>query len=279
MRPVDIGFDAARILTRLGPGRVRAVFSRALYLQVPGGLVALCSTQVPRGPLHLRMTALPAVLANCPVLVAARCLRIGDHAYPLTPPVWSPRLPKASTLRRAHQQVRDWLPRLGPMLELGREGDAELPGAALSALRRGDLLTFAGLVGGRGAGLTPAGDDVLAGTLLVAYAVRDRLPTDSWTLRQCACRAPTNDIARAFLACAARGRCIEPAHALLNGLATADRGAVRSAADDLRRFGSSSGAALAYGIRTALLELPSRVVESPPSTRPPRTRPRMAYSE
>jgi hypothetical protein len=159
-------------------------------------------------------------------------------------------------LRRACQEVRNWLPRLGPTLDLGPAADAGLPGDAVAAVRRGDLLTFAGLIGGRGAGLTPAGDDILAGALLVARVVRDGSPTDSWTLRQCARRAPTSDIARAFLTCAARGRCIEPAHALLNGLANADRGAVQSAADELRRFGSSSGAALAYGIRTALLELP-----------------------
>ena len=84
MRPVDIGVDAARILTRPGSGRVRAVFSRALYLDVPGGLMALCSTRVPRGPLHLRTTALPAVLTGFPVLVATESLRIGDHAYQLT---------------------------------------------------------------------------------------------------------------------------------------------------------------------------------------------------
>jgi hypothetical protein len=256
MRPVDIGIDAARILTRPGLGQVRAVFSRALYLQVPGGLVALCSTQAPRGPLHLRTTALPAVMPGRPVLVAARCLRIGDHTYPLTAPIWSPRLPPASMLRRARQQARDWLPRLGPTLDLGPAADAGLPGDALAALRRGDLPTFAALISGRGVGLTPAGDDILAGALLVARAVGDRSPTGSWTLRQCARRAPTNDIARAFLACAARGRCIEPAHALLNGLANADRAAVRSAADELDRFGSSSGAALAYGIGVALLELP-----------------------
>jgi hypothetical protein len=284
MRPVDIGVDAARILTRPGSGRVRAVFSRALYLDVPGGLIALCSTQVPRGPLHLRMTALPAVLTGCPVLVATGSLRIGDHACPLTAPVWAPRLPPVSTLRRVHQEARDWLPGLGPTLDLGPTlglapaEDAGLPGDALAALRRGDLLTFAGLVGGRGAGLTPAGDDLLAGVLLVACALRDASPTDMWMLRRCAHGAPTNDIARAFLACAARGRCIEPAHALLNGLADADRRAVQSAADELRRFGSSSGAALTYGIRTALLELPNRAVESPRSTVPPPAR-RVAYSE
>jgi hypothetical protein len=270
MRPVDIGVDAARILTRPGSGRVRAVFSRALYLDVPGGLIALCSTQVPRGPLHLRMTALPAVLTGCPVLVATGSLRIGDHAYPSTAPVWAPRLPPASTLGRAHEQAREWLPCLGPTLDLGPAGDAGLAGDALAALRRGDLLTFAGLVGGRGSGLTPAGDDLLAGVLLVACALRDGSPTHSATLRRCAHGAPTNDIARTFLACAARGRCIEPAHALLKGLADADRRAVQPAADELRRFGSSSGAALTYGIRSALLELPDRAAESLRSTTPPR---------
>jgi len=269
MRPVDIGVDAARILTRPGSGRVRAVFSRALYLDVPGGLIALCSTQVPRGPLHLRMTALPAVLTGCPVLVATGSLRIGDHAYPSTAPVWAPRLPPASTLGRAHEAARDWLPCLSPTLDLGAAGDAGLAGDALAALRRGDLLTFAGLVAGRGSGLTPAGDDLLAGVLLVACALRDGSPTDSATLRRCAHGAPTNDIARAVLACAARGRCIEPAHALLKGLADADRRTVQSAADELGRFGSSSGAALTYGIRSALLELPDRVAESPRSTIPP----------
>jgi hypothetical protein len=256
MRPVDIGIDAARILTQPGLGQVRAVFSRALYLQVPGGLVALCSTRAPRGPLHLRTIALPAVVPGRPVLVAGHGLRIGEHTWPLPAPIWSPPLPPAPMLRRVRQQVRGWLPRLGPTLHLGPAADAELPASALAALRRGDLLTFAGMIGGRGAGLTPAGDDILAGALLVARVVYDRSPTGSWTLQQCARRAPTNDIARAFLACAARGRCIEPAHALLNGLATADRAAVQSAADELDHVGSSSGAALAYGIGIAMRELP-----------------------
>jgi hypothetical protein len=267
MRTVDIGIDAARILTRLGPGRVRAVFSRALYLQVPGGLVAMCSTAVPRGPLHMRMTDLPTVLTGCPVLVATRMLWIGDHAYKLKAPQWSPRLPPGSMLRSARQEASHWLPRIAPSLDLTPAGDSGLPDDALAALRRGDLLTFAGMVGGRGAGLTPAGDDILAGALLVAYALRSRSRTNSRTLRRCARRAPTNDIARAFLACAARGRCIEPAHALLHGLANADRGAVQSAENELRRFGSSSGAAMTYGIRTALLQLPNGADESPCSRR------------
>jgi hypothetical protein len=257
VRPVDIGIDAARILGILGPGRVRAVFPRALYLQVPGGLVVLVTTQAPRGPLHLRVDSLPAVAPRCPVRVDLDLLRIGDHRYPLDVPTWSPRLPPAPLLTRAHGQARHWLPELGPALDLGSTGRAGLPADAVTALRRGDLGSFAAAVGGRGPGLTPAGDDMLAGVLLVAHAIWSASRTRPWTCLQGELLTGTNDIARAFLACAAQGRCIEPAHDLLTGLAGADYCAVSSAVQELRQFGSSSGAALTYGVRAALLELPT----------------------
>jgi len=269
MRPIDIGLDAARALRSPGPGRVLAVFSRALYLCVPGGLVALCSSQSPRGPLHLRMGALPAVRPGAQVLVTPGSLEIGEEICLLTAPVWSPRLPPASGLIRARLHARDWLPSVGPTLDLAPGRDTGLPPDALRALRHGDLIAFAGLAGGRGAGLTPTGDDVLAGVLLVAGALNSRSRSHRRTLRRCAHQAPTNAIAGAFLACAARGRCIEPAHALLDALAQADREATRSATSELRRFGSSSGQALAYGIRTALLELPSGAQRAAAAVRRP----------
>jgi hypothetical protein len=256
VRPVDIGLDAARILRIPGRGRVRAVFARALYLQVPGGLVALVTTEVPRGPLHLRVARLPVVVPGCPVRVDAATLQIGAHRCRLHLATWSPRLPSATELTRAHGPARRWLPDLCPALDVGSLRRTRLTDDAVAALHRGSLRMFAAAVGGRGAGLTPAGDDVLAGALLVAHATYDRSPARQRTLRRCADHAQTNDIARAFLACAAQGRCIEPAHDLINGLARADFSAVRSAAEALQRFGSSSGAALMYGIRAALLELP-----------------------
>jgi hypothetical protein len=259
MTSIDIGVDAARVLARPGPGRVRAVFSQALYLDVPGGLLALCSNRVPRGPLHLRLRALPEVPAGCPVLVSRGFIEIGGHVYSSTGPVWPPRLPPASMLRRVHRELLDCLPGIGPTLALGPTGHTGVPDDAVDALRRGDLPTFADLVGGRGPGLTPAGDDMLAGVLLTASALAARTRAASLVLRRCADRARTNAISHAFLACAAQGRCIDPAHALLEALANADRGAARLAVDELRQFGSSSGVALAYGIRTALAELPSRL--------------------
>jgi hypothetical protein len=253
VRAVDVGTDAARALRVRGPGRVRAVFPRALYLQLPGGLVALTTTAAPPGPLHFRVAALPEVRPGRPVLVGAAALCVGRSTYPLDAPRWSRGLPTAAALVLARETAREWLPDRGPALDLGSANPAVLPADALRALRRGALLDVAALIGGRGPGLTPAGDDVLAGVLLVARALGGRSPR---MLLRCALLAPTNDIARTFLVGAAHGRCIEPAHDLLAGLAAADQAAVRSALDQLRGFGSSSGTALAYGIRMALLELP-----------------------
>jgi hypothetical protein len=263
MRPVDVGIDAARILCARGPGRVRAVFGRALYLQVPGGLVVLVTTQEPRGPLHVRVASLPAVVAGCPVRVDLDSFWIGDHGFRLDAPIWSPRLPPAASLVRVRGQARRWLPEAGPALDVGSTRHAPLHADAVTALRRGDLRSFAATVGGRGPGLTPVGDDMLAGVLLVACAMWSGWGTTSWARGQGRHLARTNDIARAFLVCAARGRCIEPVHSLLTGLASGDQLAVSSALEDLRRFGSSSGAALVLGVRAALLELPAMSVARP----------------
>ena len=244
------------MLRTLGAGRVRAVFARALYLVVPGGLVVLATTEAPRGPLHLRVASLPDVRPGCPVWVDEDVLRIGDHGYRLDAPIWSPHLPPAASLTCAHARARRWLPDLGPALDVGMVGRAELQADAVTALRRGDLGTLAAAVVGRGPGLTPAGDDLMAGVLLVARARWSGSGMAAWTRLQPEYLARTNDIARAFLTCAAEGRCIEPAHDLLLGLANADHRAVSAAADRLRHFGSSSGAALMYGVRAALLELP-----------------------
>jgi len=256
VRVADIGIDAARVLRVVGPGRVRAVFSRALYLDVPGGLVALVGGHAPSGPLHLRVPVLPATAPGAPVLVDSASLTIADSVYPLDAPLWVPRLPPAASFAPLRSALARWLPDSLPALHVGPGGLMGLSPAAVSALQRGDLLNLAAMIGGRGPGLTPAGDDVLAGVLLVASALSP--DADRAMLLDCARLAQTNDIARAFLGCAARGRSIQPAHELLAGLARGNHPAVNSAVRDLRRFGSSSGAALTYGIRVALLELPGR---------------------
>ena len=108
-----------------------------------------------------------------------------------------------------------------------------------------DLPELAAYLGGRGPGLTPAGDDCLAGLFLVAHLTGSDVTALADTV-------PTNDISLAFLHWAARGQSIEPVHRLLM---SGDRASADRALDDLLRFGHSSGADLALGLRVGAQRL------------------------
>jgi hypothetical protein len=114
----------------------------------------------------------------------------------------------------------------------------------------GDLVGAAHLLGGRGPGLTPAGDDVLAGILLMAAVGPD--PVDAPIRTAAAEAAPTTDVARAFLRWAARGQSIAPVHELLATIAEGEPVAARRALQRLSSIGASSGADLAAGLGLAL---------------------------
>src|SRR5690606_12255872 len=80
-----------------------------------------------------------------------------------------------------------------------------------AAVAAGDLVGAARRLGGRGAGLTPTGDDVLAG-ILVADAHRDPGAEPLDTRRAAVAAADTGELSRAFLRWAAQGQSIEPVH-------------------------------------------------------------------
>jgi hypothetical protein len=61
----------------------------------------------------------------------------------------------------------------------------------------------------------------------------------------------TSDLGAAVLEAAAGGFHIEPVHDLVMAAAAGDGTAATAAAADLDRFGSSSGADIAYGLRLA----------------------------
>ncbi|HZQ26432.1 MAG TPA: DUF2877 domain-containing protein [Acidimicrobiales bacterium] len=217
-----------------GTARVQAVFSRAAYLRIGDRLLAVCGPRVPAGPLHLRLSRLPALAPGFPVRLAA--WRPGPHQR------WNP---PAVDLGAC-----EWLDLPGvPALTRSAGLDPALVAAARPLVERGDVVALADLVGGCGPGLTPSGDDLLAGVLLVA-ALRDSAPAAA---RAEAALAPrTTDVARAFLHWAARGRSIAPVHHLLAALAQRDQEAAALALRALAGVGATSGAALALGVRLAL---------------------------
>ena len=260
MRPVDIGVDAARILSRPGSGRVRAVFSRALYLQ---------RARRPGRPRH--RPGRPAARCTCAWPPCLRCcraarsgwtadsLRIGDHAYQLDAAGLVAAAAACIVARRAPAEQRgDWLPDLGPALDLGSAGDAGLPGERTrrpaprrpARLRRPGRRPRTGTHPGR---RRRAGRRAPGG-MRDPRRVGDR-SVDASAVRSAGARRMTSH-ARSSPA-RPEAAASSPPTTCSHGLADADRRAVQSAAEELRRFGSSSGAALTYGIRTALLELPT----------------------
>ncbi|MDN5930735.1 MAG: DUF2877 domain-containing protein, partial [Pseudonocardia sp.] len=107
-----------------------------------------------------------------------------------------------------------------------------------------ELREWAARLGGRGPGLTPEGDDVLAGALLAIYAARG--PGAEPALREVAASVRTTEVAAAFLAWAARGPCVAPPP---DWLLAPDPAAPPRAERRLVAVGASSGAALLAGLR------------------------------
>ena len=109
----------------------------------------------------------------------------------------------------------------------------------------------AGLVG-RGAGLTPSGDDALAGALLVAHALRTgRDLADAVRARLHA----TTAVSAALLDAAADGYAARPVVTLVDAAVAADCDGVRRALPAVLAIGHTSGADTVTGIRAALSAL------------------------
>jgi hypothetical protein len=100
---------------------------------------------------------------------------------------------------------------------------------------------------GLGPGLTPSGDDVLAGILLVASLTGRFSPSQ---LRAAADTDRTHDISRSFLRWAANGHSIEPVHDLL--FAVAAGRPTHQAEQAVAAIGATSGHDLLLGLRLAL---------------------------
>jgi Protein of unknown function (DUF2877) len=111
----------------------------------------------------------------------------------------------------------------------------------LAALRRGALDEAVTRLAGRGAGLTPAGDDVLAGFAAWREA--------AGLAERAAERA--SPIGLAYLRCAERGELPEPADRTLRAIRAGDAGLARLRSRSLSRWGASSGAAILWGIAAA----------------------------
>ncbi|MXW98079.1 MAG: DUF2877 domain-containing protein [Acidimicrobiaceae bacterium] len=238
-------------------GRVEGVFREGFYVSGPSEtLFAVLGPRAWPGPLHLVVDELPELASRHDrvsvgggALTAGRLMIRLDGCAP-----WAPSLPEhLGADSRAWQDLAACpAPELAVVWE-----------AVTGDVRRGDLAAATRRLQGRGTGLTPSGDDVLAGILLVGAIDPDR----RGALTELAGSARTTRLSRAFLRWAAAGQSIQPAHALLDAAASGDQPGMCRAAASLAGVGATSGRALVAGVALAATGL------APASTRRMDSRP------
>lgn len=267
-------------------GRLIATFSRSCYVDLEGGIVAVVGPDLLNGPLNLVLAHSPEVpMTGLPVGAAVsvrdRRLDIAGRWEIDTAPAhrWDPRLPPltdAPRVRRGLASIQAMLDAGAPAESLARS-EARPPRAAngmarlAGGLRDGDVGAVgdgAGALAGLGPGLTPSGDDVLAGTLIAAAVlgvpqagpIRERILTSI--------RGRTTRISAAYLEAAADGDAGEAWHRLLASLGrrseTVDFAPARrgdetadlvAAVERVLAFGETSGADMLAGFLLAFTAL------------------------
>lgn len=238
---LELGLGAQEVLRAGGRGTVVAVFSKAAYLRLPGGLVALTTYEVPSGPIHARgRFDLGRLAAGDSMTVDGSAAGVDlDEAQ-----VWEGELPAPADLEAGAGVALDVLAGAPPSALADYETQVT---RAVEHLERGELGGAVQALTGLGPGLTPAGDDALAGILLIERVRRGTAPAEVRAAR-------TNEVAGAFLAWAARGQSISPVHRFLSAAAGKDAAAATAALRSLLRYGQSSGADLALGLGLGLAQ-------------------------
>lgn len=225
----------------------------AVYARFAAGVVGVVARSAVHVPAAIATTLLrlPPVAVGAPARIGGGTLDVGPLSVGVdrlvatdAPPLPDPRA-AAALLDAA-------LPDLGVVRR-------QLPADALDALATGDPAAVPALVG-RGDGLTPVGDDVLAGWLVTARAAQRDLAEVAAAVAVAAPR--TTDLSATLLAHAATGAAIPPFRDLLLALA-AGRG-VAGAVEALVAVGHTSGAGMLLGAALALPRPVPRTREGSP---------------
>jgi hypothetical protein len=240
-RALAAGPAGVRALVDGAAGSVELAFAGGGYVRLDTGRVLLAGPRAPLGPLSLLVAGLPAegLHPGARAAVAGGRLKVGELEIDVRG-ARRPPPPRVLALRAG------WEASLAAALaRLPAPPRILAPG--LRALAGGDVRAGSAALAGLGEGLTPAGDDVLAGFAAWHWA-RDR-PV---RLDASGC-AP---LGRDYLRCAERGELPAPAAAVLAAICSGDARAAASRAGGLRSWGGSSGAALAWGMAAAAGRVP-----------------------
>ena len=236
-RAVVVGPGARRVLRAAAGatagGSVELAFGPGGYVRLGDRRVLLAPARSPIGPLSILVAGLARgdLVVGDPAVVRGGALVVGPLHVELAGA-------RAAPAPRASAPAPGWPAALDAATAVVAPAPAALaPG--LAALAAGDLPRAVAQLAGRGDGLTPAGDDVLAG--FAAWRWADGAPV-ALPAQRCA------PLGREYLRCAERGELPEPAAAVLDAIRRADPAAAARRAARLADWGASSGAALLWGI-------------------------------
>lgn len=241
LRPVVVGSGIETAHADGAHGTVVGTFRHGCYVDVGGELYAIAGPAVAPGPIHLIVAEPPArVTEGMAVWRDGSRLHSSQWQVELGGVrVFAPWRPARADLHDAADALRSMVESLTAPADLQRQWHA-----VRRAVAAGDLLAARRLLEGRGGGLTPTGDDVLAGLLLV----RAWCGEDESVLLRVAGDTATTTLSKSFLAWAARGQSVAPVHDLIAHAARPDRPAFDRAVATVSAIGGSSGTALLWGI-------------------------------
>ena len=240
---------------------ILGVFQRAIDIRINDSIVALVTPENKNGVFHLLVPMLPP-----PASIGTAALAVRQHtqgicighwllAYSLPPPLWEPRVDwealQGGLTRPRMAQLIAWLtsqPQEMPSL-FSRVLFGEVP-AVLRDLEQGlfstqkeQLQKAVGEITGRGPGLTPAGDDFLAGIMLALhlYYANSAWRGDLCTLIYTSTIGKTTQLSQAFLQAASLGLADESWHIFFHALQRASAGDLEAACQNILAYGASSG--------------------------------------
>jgi hypothetical protein len=273
---LEIGVAAAAALSAAARGTLTATFTRSLYVTIGGHWICIGPPGLGSGPLNA-LCALPdapdwyasGIKPGTEVRIDADALHLGTRLVfsltgarvwrPNEPPAWSveslrkglralDRLagsktpkdglgcfirphaaPSRPLARHAAPILRQFQRRLCERLASGDAPERDWPGSAVELL-------------GLGPGLTPSGDDFLAGAMIALKALgRGDLSDRLWVGLEPMARIWTVDVSRAHLAAAARGMGSASLHDCLSAVLAGRDAALTRALSRIDAIGHCSG--------------------------------------
>jgi hypothetical protein len=248
------------------PARVLAAFPAGLYLEIRTELephvIAVLTGQAARLPNAMVLTTpLPHVAAGDEAAIGDGSIEVGSHILRARR-WWNPAPPLGPVAPVRLAAAAPAMARIcaassrRPGLEHNGAADLLAEGCAAGSLA--DTLIAAEQLVGLGPGLTPSGDDVLAGLLIALRHLGQASGTSravrlaDWLAAAVTfdARTRTTPISATLLHCAARGEAGAEILAVLRGIA--GRQGLEPALLRLLRLGHTSGADLAWGLRIGL---------------------------